>query len=118
MKKENVKNLVNKETVKKLASRKYIPWVIAIVLACLFFNVFNLASNDYCAQKEIIDVVGDLAEDRIGAKITNKGAKKIARDGKIYYCEAPIVNKEGRTLKYTLHILDEGFWTELGHNFK
>lgn len=118
MVKEKVKNIINKENAKKLVvNKKYLPWVIAGVLAFLFLDFFGVVSTNYCAKEEIVELVGELAEE-IDARITGKGAEKIARDGKTYYCEAPVTNKEGRTLKYTVHILDEGFWAELGHNFK
>lgn len=119
MVKEKVKKIINKESVKKLAlNKKYLSGIIAVIVVFSLLNFFGLIPTNYCAKEEIIELVGDLGNDQIGVRITGKGAKKVARDGKIYYCVAPVTNREGKTLKYTVHILDEGFWAELGHNFR
>lgn len=117
MVKEKIKAFVNKDNVKKITlSKKYIPWVVAVIFAYIFSNFF-FEFNNYCSREEVIDAIDQLADGN-GYKIAKKGGKKVARDGKLYYCQIPLSNKEGRTLKYTVHVLDEGFWAELGHNFQ
>ena len=96
--------------------KKLIPWAAAAILALVVLKLFGFSLNNYCQRREILDAVRDLAN-KAQMQIVSFGAEKVARDGSIYYCEIPLKNQPGRVLNYTVHILDEGFWAELGHKF-
>ncbi len=76
MVKEKIKAFVNKDNVKKITlSKKYIPWVVAVIFAYIFSNFF-FEFNSYCSREEVIDAIDQLADGN-GYKIAKKGGKKL-----------------------------------------